>query len=66
MNEIKFETMTDMELQKRCIEAGHQWVEKMYPGLRERDIERASQIANAVAAGYSKGWSDRGEQDDRR
>jgi hypothetical protein len=60
---VNFEMMTDPDFQKKCVEAGHLYVATMYPGLRDTDIERASQIANGVAAGYSKGWKDKEEAD---
>lgn len=55
--ESKFVMMQDMELQKACIAAGAEYVEKLFGGLKDEQVK--AYIQQAVGAGYSKGWRDR-------
>lgn len=48
--------MTDIELQKRCIEMGVEYVETRYPGYA--DLSVVALLQNAAAAGYAKGFRD--------
>jgi len=51
-----FVVMDDMELQRLCIEAGHQFVEHIY---KDADQYTKTIVQNAVAAGFSKGYRHR-------
>lgn len=48
--------MTDMDLQKKCLDAGAEYLRMMFPDLE--DLEKKAHIQNACAAGYSKGYRD--------
>lgn len=48
--------MTDLQLQNRCLLAGKEYADMMYPGYT--DLQVKTQLQNAVAAGYSKGFRD--------
>lgn len=64
---IRTVAMTDMELQKKCLEAAAEYIKFMYPDLKEEKdgLILHSQLMNAVAAGYSKGYRDRQSEENK-
>lgn len=57
-----FKAMEDMDLQRKCFEAAAQYVKNFFPTMD--NVEHRAWIANAVAAGYSKGYRDRQKEEE--